>query len=103
MKFYVKVKEEDLEKINSDFNLNAGQLKNSQKRPKNAQKLHFENFKIHKLWIIMQLKVYRVGFDQWKLLLILQQSFQWLAFLYSWWETRFRLFFESKKKFPKDF
>ena len=49
MKFYVKVKEEDLEKINSDFNLNAGQLKNSQKRPKNTQKLHFENFKIHKL------------------------------------------------------
>ena len=44
MKFYVKVKEEDLEKINSDFNLNAGQLKNSQKRPKNAPKASFWKF-----------------------------------------------------------
>ena len=32
MKFYVRVKEEDLEKINSD--LNARQLKNSHKRPR---------------------------------------------------------------------
>ena len=50
MKFYVKVKEEDLEKIKSDFNLNAGQVKKTPNNVlNNAKKLHFENFKIHKL------------------------------------------------------
>ena len=44
MKFYVMVKEEDLEKINSD--LNAGELKNSHKRPrKNLKIIKLENYK----------------------------------------------------------